>query len=272
MSAETEHDDLYLAVQRLSEQVDAVAVTGSPLAAPSTPRPTFRKSKQRQREAAEAESLSEQVDAVIMSGSPLAAPGKPRPSFRKSKQKQREAAAAKMATTAFPISHHPSFSGGHNGGNESGSDAVSDSSCAPRASAERDQGLGGVHHATLRNRLIKTLDKALAENIAQNAPHSRHSTPLIFAQGLIQKFKRVSGQSKLVPTDTVFDEVLTSPSVPLSPSLSHTLCVSLSLTHTLSLSRIRDVARLVPETLTGVTSRKTWVVADRGGRGGHVRC
>ena len=211
MSEQTEQDDLYLAVQRLSEQVDAVIVTGSPLAAPSTPRPTFRKSKQRQREVAEAEIPSEQVDAVIMSGSPLAAPNKTRPSFRKSKQKQREAAAAKVETKAFPVSQQPSFSGGRNGevfGDESGSGEASDSSFAPHASAERGQGVGGVNHVTLRTRLIKTLDKALAENIAQNAPHSRHSTPLIFAQGLIQKFKRVSGQSKLVPTETVFDEVL----------------------------------------------------------------
>eukprot|EP00290_Baffinella_frigidus_P034045 CAMPEP_0180336100 /NCGR_PEP_ID=MMETSP0988-20121125/44627_1 /TAXON_ID=697907 /ORGANISM="non described non described, Strain CCMP2293" /LENGTH=226 /DNA_ID=CAMNT_0022324273 /DNA_START=78 /DNA_END=755 /DNA_ORIENTATION=- len=125
--------------------------------------------------------LSEQVDAVTAAGSPLAAN---RPVFRKSKQKQ-------LREVIVPQGG-PKILGG-------------ELPLPPRASRQ-DPERAGVKPCTLRTRLIKTLDAALADNISHHAPASRHSTPLIFASSLLQKLKRVSGQSKLVPSDHNFDE------------------------------------------------------------------
>ncbi|KAJ1480041.1 hypothetical protein T484DRAFT_1812106 [Baffinella frigidus] len=124
VSSEKEHVDLYRAVQHLSEQVDAAIVKENP-------------------------------------------PAAERPTFRKSKQKQRAAALAAL-----------------------------------------DPERAWVNPATLRGRLLKTLDAALTDNLSQHAPQSHHSTPLIFAESLFHKLKRVSGQSKLVPSDTNFEEIM----------------------------------------------------------------
>jgi len=56
----------------------------------------------------------------------------------------------------------------------------------------------GVPPISLRSRLIKSVDAALAENLGKYAKHGQKSVPLIFANSLIHKFRRVTGQCNLV--------------------------------------------------------------------------
>ena len=123
------------------------------------------------------QTLSQQVDAAIGAGSP----NRPfRTSFRKSKQKSRAA----MTAASLPVWT----------GSESSRWAPEPPQPAARSSPpppRRDPEQGGVKPVTLRNRLIKTMDAALAEKISKYGP-SRHSTPLIFASALTHKLRRVS--------------------------------------------------------------------------------
>jgi hypothetical protein len=56
----------------------------------------------------------------------------------------------------------------------------------------------GIPPISLRGRLIKSVDAALAENLGKYAKHGQKSVPLIFADSLIHKLRRVTGQCNLV--------------------------------------------------------------------------
>jgi hypothetical protein len=97
--------------------------------------------------------LSQQVDAAIGVGSP----NRPfRASFRKSKQKARAA----MTAASLPVWNGSEAS---RWAPEEVSQPAARSSPPPR----RDPEMGGVKPVTLRNRLIKTMDAALAEKISK---------------------------------------------------------------------------------------------------------